>query len=550
MKKIIFLIIATLLVIGLVLPGCGDGNGAFENYIEVGIICPMDVVHGQQQWLTAEWAAEEINDAGGVTVNSTAVYGVHVVKINTRTEEDPVSAAIALDAHIDDVDYIIGGFRTETVFPLVEATMDQEKLFLIAGAATANILRLVAWDDSRYQYVFRGTPFNDVFLLTNMYKFLGSLGKELDAAGLSAHRPYKVVSILENLEWADTMALILKYDPYNYGPVIGFNFTGTQVRVGPSQADLSTELGTTLAADDPVVVMPVLSAAIVGAAYTNQRKTYLPNAVSFGINVMGQVEAIWSLSSGAVEYEMFLDTYGEGTEITSMTEPFMTEFATRCTLTSGDYPMYTATVYDILLGLAADIEAASSLDCDDLVTQLRSGRFYETAGAPAAGYYPMPSIELVASNSTPGSGVYALDASQAFALYPHLVEYYNGKGKGPYANYAEMAAAWMGDSLYEDWTSNPGGLVPNDLVYGPGYTTGLVTEWVAGKKVGVWPYAPAGLEAFTNVPAHNLYLATNQSFFSYLVGLGVIDQYGSWVIEYGGTESIVIDPDTIAHFEP
>jgi hypothetical protein len=161
----------------------------------------------------------------------------------------------------------------------------------------------------------------------------------------------------------------------------------------------------------------------------------------------------------------------------------------------------------------------------------------------------MPAITL-----DPGTGyedkVMALDASQAYALYPHLVELYNALGEGPYTDYADMAANWMGDSLYADWTSNPGGIVPNDLIYGPGYTTGLVTQWQddagTGRKVSVWPSVPPGYGSFANVPAHDIYLA-NSTVFNGLVVAGLIDQYGNWIIDYPGTEPIQIDSSIFVH---
>jgi hypothetical protein len=324
----------------LVLPGCGGGNGdEFENWIDVGIVCPMSVAHGQQQWLAAEWAAEEINAAGGVDMTA-GKHGVRLTKINTLTEEEPNLAQAALQAVIDNVDYIIGGFRTETVFPLVETTMDEGKLFLIAGAATANILRLVAWNNTRYQYVFRGTPFNDIFLLTNMYKFMGGLASMLNAHGVSP--PYEFGVIAEELDWTVKMRWILENDALGAQAALGFT-NATVVTCSPTAVTVAAELQA-LNGNDPVLVMPILSAAATGAAYSSERPTYIPNAISFGINVFSQLAIGWPMTSGLVEGEMFLDTYGEGCDITSQTAPFLSGFASRCTLTSGYYPMYTATV--------------------------------------------------------------------------------------------------------------------------------------------------------------------------------------------------------------
>jgi hypothetical protein len=377
-------------------------------------------------------------------------------------------------------------------------------------------------------------------LLTNMYKFMGGLGSILTAHNVS--KPWSFAVIAENLAWTATMRAILAGDLLGKQALLGYT-NATVTVVSPTATDLSSELQGIANSTNPVLIMPILSAAATGTAYSSARPTYLPNAISFGINVASQLQFMWSMTSGKVRGEMFLDTYGDGCNISTLTAPFLSAFAANCTLSSGDYPMYTATVYDIIKGLAVDIDAADSLADNALVTQMRSGRFYTTAGAPNAGYYPMPEITLVAGNSS-ATKVMALNASQAFALYPHLVEYYNVKNSTSYADYTAMAAAWMSDSLYKDWTDNTGGLVPNDLVYGPGYTTGLVTQWQnttgTGKKVGVWPSVPTGYGAFATMTAHQIY-AYNATIFGGFVAAGLIDQYGSWIINYPGTQPIQLD---------
>jgi hypothetical protein len=559
LKKIVFLIIASLLLIGLALPGCGGGGGegGFTNWLTIGVVCPMSVPHGQQQWLCAQWAQSEINTAGGVNVSGT-VYGIKLTKINTLTEEVPELAQAALQAVIDDVDYVIGGFRTETVFPLVETTMDEQKLFLIAGAATADICRQVAWNNTRYKYIFRGTPFNDVFLLTNMYKWLGTLSHEFFAQNFTP--PWKLSVIAENLDWTATMRAILQYDLL--GVQAEYNYTTADVTlVDPTATSISTELQSiadSYNGTGPLVIMPILSAAQVGALYSNNRLTYLPDALSFGINVYAQTSAAYTLTSGGCLGEMFLDNYGYNCSITDQTLPFMSGFATRSAAVGapagGTYPMYTASVYDMVKALATAIDAANSIDDAALVTYMRQAAKYPTAGAKGIKYYPMPELTLVAGNASENK-VMALNASQAFALYPHLVEYYNAINGTNYANYNDLAANWMSDGLYLDWTDNPGGFVPNDLVYGPGFSTGIITQWqnltgVGGKKVSVWPntVSPqlAALSSYTAAQIHSI----NATLFNVLVQEGVIDQYGSWIINYPGTKAPYIPQSVINAWGP
>jgi len=99
MKKIAFLIIASLLVIGLVLPGCGDGNGngngngngeppTFDEYIKFAITGPMDYIQGEHMMWGAEVARDEINEAGGIIIDGDA-YGVELLEVDTDEIDNP-----------------------------------------------------------------------------------------------------------------------------------------------------------------------------------------------------------------------------------------------------------------------------------------------------------------------------------------------------------------------------------------------------------------------------------------------------------------------------
>ena len=116
MKRIVFLIIASLLVLALVLPGCGE-EPVPENIIKIAVAGPMDDVQGQHHWAGAKMARDEINLAGGVDVGGT-MYDIELVEVDTEeaTEgEDGTTGSARLLAVIDDVTFVVGGFRTEVV---------------------------------------------------------------------------------------------------------------------------------------------------------------------------------------------------------------------------------------------------------------------------------------------------------------------------------------------------------------------------------------------------------------------------------------------------
>jgi len=136
------------------------------------------------------------------------------------------------------------------------------------------------------------------------------------------------------------------------------------------------------------------------------------------------------------------------------------------------------------------IEATNSLEADDIIFYLETHSYTGAAGKTA--YYPMPGINL-------GGGEYALSEAQVQALYD-LDSY----GKTYVQSQWQVAASG-------------GPHIAHDVVYGPGYQTGIGSQWQDGHKVGVWPMDLGDEydEAFT-------------------------DQYGCWNFEYPGTVDVVI----------
>jgi len=172
LKKYIFLLIAALLVLGLVLPGCG-GNGqqeeeeeeeepvvgdiVFEDgQISIGIAGELTHMTGQFQLLGATMAAGEINaatvDIGGEP------HEVALVEIETgEGTVDPLGSQgySAMLAKIDQVDAILGGFRTEAVTVYREVAVGPNGagvMFFDCGAATESLSHSVVDDYDNYKY--------------------------------------------------------------------------------------------------------------------------------------------------------------------------------------------------------------------------------------------------------------------------------------------------------------------------------------------------------------------------------------------------------------
>jgi hypothetical protein len=221
LKRVIFLIIGILLVVGLVLPGCG-GPVVATPTIKFAILGPMDQIQGSHMMFGAQMAADEINAGGKISSGSTD-FEVELVEVDTDEIDNPSGAAdIVYDALVSDKpDVCIGGFRTEAVSTYIDDIKDAGKLFFITGAATYSLLNIA---DPLNKYVFRGTPFNDVFLVNNCYLMFAMVAKaiqdEMGYYGIVINNPVpppvgpvpywpagkvKVAVVAESLTWAEAM---------------------------------------------------------------------------------------------------------------------------------------------------------------------------------------------------------------------------------------------------------------------------------------------------------------------------------------------------------
>jgi branched-chain amino acid transport system substrate-binding protein len=516
MKRIVFLVIAALLVTGLVLPGCGGdggdgGNGGPDTRpsITLAIADAMTDVTGEFAIAGAEIARDEINDGAGVNVGGT-YYKIALVEVDTNeVSGTPDQGVTALESVIDDVDIVLGGFRTEQVTVYREVAMDAQKLFFNCGAATGALQYSVVQDYDRYKYWFKSTPYNEAFLATSLFKIVGTFTAQLRAALLAEgdaviedykvteDSPMKVAIIAEDAAWCAGLVAILA------GKVTTLGYTLAGVwKVSPIATSITNEL-TDIASKHPHLIMPVFSGP-VGSVYMIQKVGLGIPALTIGINVPDQVKSAWANSDGKINGEILLDTWADGLQNTAKTTAFLNAFMTK----TGEYPSYTAATYDTILSLKVAIEAVSAAnDWDDiadvidpanidaLIQYLEDPSHAYTGTASRTTWYPMPAINE-------GGGTYALSAAQVGALYD-LASY----GK----TYSQ--AQWKIGS-----TAMMGAHIAHDTVYGPGWQTGIGSQWQDGKKVGVWP-----------TDLGDAYDAA------------LTDQYGCWNMEYPGTKDVVIE---------
>jgi branched-chain amino acid transport system substrate-binding protein len=512
MKSIVLLIVASLLVIGLVLPGCAGGDGAEDGRppITFAIAQAMSDITGEHAWDAATMARDEIN--AGIGVNVGGVYHeVALVRVDTNevlgTAEQGVSALLSV---IDDVDFVLGGFRTENLEVYREVAMDAKKMFMDCGASTMSLTYSVIQDYDRYKYFFRVTPCNDAFLLTSFFKMISVAGIALKdallAKGDAVAEDYRVppdgklrvAVIAESTAWPAATAPAAQYKV----ATLGYAIVGSWL-VSPAATDLSTELSA-IAATKPHIIFVAFSGP-VGEVYSRQKADLGIPAMTIGINVPGQAKVHWTNTDGKCNGELYLDGWAEDMATGPKTLDFFDTFVNRF----GDYPDYTAITYDAIYQLKEAIEAVSAANSwddiadvvdpdniDTLIQYIETNKWAAGVSYPVA-YYPMPAVDM-------GGGKYGLSEAQVRALYP---------GLGTYSETSWMAYTdfILGQDL------NSVGHLAHDLVYGPGYVTAIGSQWQDGHKVGVWPMDLGGEydEALT-------------------------DQYGCWNFEYPGTKPLLI----------
>jgi ABC-type branched-subunit amino acid transport system substrate-binding protein len=525
-KRIVFLIIASLLMIGLVLPGCGSVEQKLEpvlyvfedGKINIGIAGELNYVAGAMQWTGALLAQEAINSNGGVDIDGVSCI-LELVPIETGEETvDPsgFTGVLALTAAIDDVDFILGGFQTEAVEVYRDVAMKKGVIFINCGAAAETLQHSVVDDYAGYRFWFKGTPYNEYFLGQSVVRILGAVAIKLrEEMGVAANYTLNATIIADNLAWAYEQVVDIKellgsinvnlvHDPY------WVDATVTTVEM----QNLLTSIGNL----DPQFIIPLFSTD-AGALYDGLRAFYVPNAMSVGINLMAQLKSPWGASNlttappggPACAYEVILDTWAEGLNQTPKTAAFLAAFMD---FTSGEYPLNTAATYDALFGLKAAVEAVAWYDAvngtvyaraDDIIQWLENPANAQVTTTGLTTYYPRP--------GTIATGKPALTEAQVRSLY----------AIGSY-NYTYNA---------KDWTMPAH--TTHDLVYGPGrlISIGAQWQWVGNvttgqwKKVSVWPMDFGGEydEALT-------------------------DQYGCWNFAYNGTKPLVIPQNVIDHHKP
>jgi branched-chain amino acid transport system substrate-binding protein len=356
------------LVIGqLVAPGAPAGTPS-DHIVKIGILDPMTEIQGDGAWKGAYLACDEINSAGGITVGGETYY-LGIIAEDTFESETSLdlskgTAAATKIITQDGAQFIIGGFRTESVLAYQEIIMDAKMLFFGTGASTdifcSNVVNSTLGD--RYQYFFRLMPTNSTSLARSLLTYILYLKSYLGAVYNKTIS--KVAIIRENLDWTVPMFMFLNSSAIGL-PHYGLTIVKDAAYPITAEATDFATYWQQIDAAGAQITIPIISAQ-GGILMSTQYAQVQPKTFLAGIDVMSQLDSYWNETGGACQYEVELQSVLR-TNLTSLTIPFWDAFLDHY----DSSPLYTAVgSYDAIYVLAEGIERAQSFNSTLIVPHL------------------------------------------------------------------------------------------------------------------------------------------------------------------------------------
>jgi hypothetical protein len=258
-------------------------------------------------------------------------------------------------------EFLIGGFRTESLKSYIEVVMDKQKVFIHTGASTDYFQQLVLDTPTRYKYCFRVMPINSSSLGKETIYELGYLRGWLSANLSRSITKWGIIR--ENLDWTIPMANALKASMGAFG----WNATPAIEIAYPITAG-STDFATYMSqiqASGAQVLIPIISAQ--GGIYMmTQYNATQPQCLIVGIDVPSQLDTFWTGTNGKCRYEVLMQPLVR-TNKTALSIPFWDHYVGN----NSASPLYTGIgSYDAVYTLTWAMKNCSSFISDRVVTAL------------------------------------------------------------------------------------------------------------------------------------------------------------------------------------
>jgi branched-chain amino acid transport system substrate-binding protein len=360
-----------------------------DQIIRFGVLGGVTDIQGKGEWEGAWLAAKDVNEAGGVVVGGKQYYvGITYEDTQESYTSLDITAGVSAAQRIinyKNAQFLIGGFRSESVLAYQEVIMDNKIIFISTGVATnvftMNVGGFAAGDYpdegltdypgsnyDRYKYYFRVTPINSTALGGEILGMVAGLIKLINA---SVPQHITKLSILrEDLTWTVGLAAAI----VNKLPLVGagIGYPGITIEehiaypITVGAATFTTYLNT-INSSGTQILIPVISAQ--GGQYMTQAYAALkPNFTIIGIDVQSQLESYWDQTNGDCAFETIMQTVVK-TNRTSKTIDMWDDYVDEW----GDSPLYTATAaYDALNMLVWAINGSQSFDTDTIIAKLET----------------------------------------------------------------------------------------------------------------------------------------------------------------------------------
>lgn len=327
--------------------------------IKIGVIGPMEFIHGEHHWCGAILAMEEINEAGGISVEGVR-RPIELVKVDSNEilSISDATAAMKKAITVDKVDFVIGGFEIMAALAMQDIAMDYKKIWLGCGVAVSEMCRRVGRDYERYKYWFRLGPVNSLNIGNANILILKMIGDKVKEE-LGIEKP-RVAIMAEEAAWVDQFGLIEFLQ--NQIPTLGMEIIGVW-RPSPIATDVTPELMAIKAAGAHIIFFAAMGP--VGIAYGKQWGELQIPAASLGIHLEAMKGGFWEATEGKGNYITYWNTIAR-VEMTPKTIPFYNKFVRRF----GEHPFITACTYDAIYILKEAIEKAGTLEPDSMVLEL------------------------------------------------------------------------------------------------------------------------------------------------------------------------------------
>ena len=345
-----------------------------DQIIKIGVLGGIYDIQGRGQLEGAKLAAYEINYGsdgtdGGIVVNGKTYY-IGITAEDTDESNPNLITATGVAAaerilNYKQVQFLTGGFRTESLSVYLETIVAAKKLFIGTGAATDSFCENVRDDYDKYKYFFRNMPINSTALGGEIIAFLATYSYILSTEAYANRSINKFGIIYEDLDWTIPVLAALNY----YLPIYGGNIVArVAYPITTLQPDMDGYMDL-IQANGTQILIPVISAQggiLMMNSYNEARDDY--GFVVIGIDVQSQLDTFWDDSNGHCIYETLLQALHE-TAKTPLSIPFWNAYKDMW----DHEPLYTASgSYDAIHMYAWGINETQSFNVAGIIDQFET----------------------------------------------------------------------------------------------------------------------------------------------------------------------------------